>query len=120
MSFFVTVLASEKKIRLRVYRRIIIDPAKYHLRRSFMTKNYSIGDTSKLTGISQRRLRSWCENGIIPDAERVVCGCRAYRRYDHTHITIIKEIKRLMENGYTLKAAGEMARSAIIEKGGNV
>ena len=78
-----------------------------------MTKTYSIGDTSEMTGITQRRLRFWEENGIIPTPERVVCGCRAYRRYDYMLINTIKEIKRLLDQGYTLRAAAEMAKTEM-------
>jgi DNA-binding transcriptional MerR regulator len=70
--------------------------------------------------VSSRRLRSWSDGGIIPNPERVVCGCRAYRRYDYTLINIIKEIKSLLDKGYTLRAASEMVRADVKEKGGNV
>jgi len=71
-------------------------------------KTYSIGDVAEITGVTSRRLRSWEDSGLIPKPERVVCGCRAYRRYDYMLINTIKEIKRLLDKGYTLRAAAEM------------
>lgn len=78
-----------------------------------MVKTYSIGDVSEITGVTSRKLRSWEDSGLIPKPERVVCGCRAYRRYDYTLINIIKEIKSLMDKGYTLRAAAEMAKAEM-------
>jgi len=55
-------------------------------------KTYSIGDASKLTGVSQRKLRSW-EGKYIPEPERLVCGERAYRRYTQAEIDLIRSIR---------------------------
>ncbi|MBW2226930.1 MAG: MerR family transcriptional regulator, partial [Deltaproteobacteria bacterium] len=35
-------------------------------------KTFSIGDASRITGVSQRKLRSW-EGKYIPEPERIVC-----------------------------------------------
>jgi len=78
-------------------------------------KTYSIGDASRITGVSQRKLRSW-EGKYIPEPERLVCGDRAYRRYTQTQINLITRIKEYQDQGFTLsaaakKATGDLARN---------
>ena len=70
---------------------------------------YSIGDTSKMTGVSQKQLRNWEERGYIPKADRVVCGERAYRRFTPEQVKIIRQIKKYLDKGYTLSHASKMA-----------
>ena len=72
-------------------------------------KTYSIGDTSRITGVTKRSLRGW-EGLHIPFPERIVCGERAYRRYSPVQVRLISRIKEYLEHGYTLKKASEMAR----------
>ena len=71
-------------------------------------RDYGIGDAEKMTGVSQKQLRSW-EGKYIPEPARVVCGERAYRRYTEDQIKLIKEIKRYRDQGFTLQSASEMA-----------
>ena len=53
---------------------------------------FSIGDASRITGVSQKKLRSW-EGKCIPEPERIICGDRAYRRYTPEQIDLITRIK---------------------------
>ena len=69
---------------------------------------FSIGDTSKITGVSQRKLRSW-EGKYIPKPERIVCGERAYRRYTQAQINLISRINEYQSQGFTLSAASKKA-----------
>ena len=69
---------------------------------------FSIGDASRMTGVSQRKLRSW-EGKYIPEPERLVCGDRAYRRYTQTQINLITRIKKCQDQGFTLSAAAKKA-----------
>ena len=69
---------------------------------------YSIGDTSKLTGVSHKQIRSWEERGYIPEADRVVCGERAYRRFTPEQVKIIRQIKKYLDKGYTLSHASKL------------
>jgi DNA-binding transcriptional MerR regulator len=71
-------------------------------------KTYSIGDASRITGVSQRKLRSW-EGKHIPKPERIVCGDRAYRRYTQTQINLISRIKEYQDQGFTLSASSKKA-----------
>jgi DNA-binding transcriptional MerR regulator len=75
-------------------------------------KTYSIGDASKITGVSQRKLRSW-EGKHIPKPERIVCGDRAYRRYNNREIEIIRKIKKYQDQGFTLSAAAKKAQDHL-------
>ena len=81
-------------------------------------KTYSIGDASRITGVSQRKLRSW-EGKHIPKPERIVCGERAYRRYTQAQINLISKIKEYQDQGFTLSAAAKKAQEDLVRKGGN-
>ena len=79
---------------------------------------FSIGDASRITGVSQRKLRAW-EGKYIPEPERLVCGDRAYRRYTQAQINLIARIKEYQDQGFTLSAAAEKAAKDMARKGGN-
>ena len=81
-------------------------------------KTCSIGDASRITGVSQRKLRSW-EGKHIPKPGRSVCGDRAYRRYTQAHINLIARIKEYQDQGFTLSAAAKKANDDLARKGGN-
>ena len=70
---------------------------------------YSIGDTSKMTGVSQKQIRNWEERGYIHKTDRVVCGERAYRRFTPEQVKVIREIKEYLDKGYTLSHASKLA-----------
>ena len=71
---------------------------------------YSIGETSKMTGVSRRQLRNWETKGYIPAPQRVVCRLKAYRFYNEDDIALLKRIQSCLNNGLTLKSAAEMAK----------
>ena len=77
-------------------------------------KTCSIGDASRITGVSQRKLRSW-EGKHIPKPERIVCGERAYRRYSQAQINLIMRIKEYQDQGFTLSAAAKKANIGLKE-----
>ena len=81
-------------------------------------KTYSIGDASRITGISQKKIRSW-EGKCIPEPERIICGDRAYRRYTQEQIDLIARIKDYQDHGFILSAAAQKARDEILKTGGN-
>jgi len=80
-------------------------------------KTYSIGDASRKTGVSQRKLRSW-EGKYIPEPERLVCGERAYRRYTQAEIDLIRSIREYQDRGFTLSVAAKKANEDLARKGG--
>ena len=69
-----------------------------------------IGQTSQETGVSERMLRHWQSVGYITP-EVVVCGERGYRRFSAKDIQLIKAIKKLKDDGFTLKAAAKQAKN---------
>ncbi|MEE9118293.1 MAG: MerR family transcriptional regulator [Calditrichia bacterium] len=76
-------------------------------------KTFSIGDANRITGVSQRQLRTW-EGKHIPH----ICGERAYRRYNQTQISLIARIKQYQDQGFTLSAAAKKAKDDLARKGG--
>ena len=76
---------------------------------------FSIGDTSEMTGVSQKRIRHWESRGYIPEAARSVCGERAYRRFTQQQVDAIRKIKEYLDQGYSLLAAANKAKQALQE-----
>ncbi len=68
-----------------------------------------IGQTCKVTGISERQLRHWEEAGYI-SPEKVVCGEKTYRRYSQDDLDFIREIKYFLDEGYRLQRAVTKAK----------
>ena len=80
-------------------------------------QTFSIGDTSRITGVSPKQIRHWEERGYIGTAERIICGERAYRHFAKEQVEQIKTIKSLLDEGYSLSHASRMA-AKINKKGG--
>ena len=78
-------------------------------------QNYSIGDTAKMSGASKKQIRNWETKGYIPTAERVVSGDRAYRRFSLKQVELISRIKGFLDEGYTLPAAAEKAKTETLQ-----
>ena len=78
-----------------------------------MKKTYSIGDTARITGITEKQLRHWEEQNYLIDIERTVCGRRAYRRYSEAQIKQISKMKEYLDMGFTLRAASLKASEEI-------
>ncbi|MFH2044781.1 MAG: MerR family transcriptional regulator [Pseudomonadota bacterium] len=76
------------------------------------SQTYSIGDASKKTGVSLKKLRSW-ESKYIPEPERIVCGERSYRRYTQDQIHLIIKIKEYQDIGFLLPVAVKKANEDI-------
>ena len=72
---------------------------------------FSIGDTARMAGVTQKQIRHWEARGHIPTAMRVVCGDMAYRYFTLDQIEIITKIKGYLDQGYTLAHASKMARN---------
>jgi DNA-binding transcriptional MerR regulator len=72
---------------------------------------YSTGETSKLTGVSQKQIRHWESRRYIPKAERNICGDIAYRRFKQSQVEIIRAIKGYLNQGYILARAAELAKN---------
>jgi DNA-binding transcriptional MerR regulator len=74
-------------------------------------QTFSIGDTARMTGVSQKQLRNWEARGYIPAATRVVCGQRAYRHFTKNQVSQIQAIKSLLDQGFTLAHATQAVRN---------
>ena len=87
---------------------------------TFPTKNtFSIGDTAKMTGATQKQIRHWEAKGYISEAGRVLSGVRAYRRFTLGQVETISKIKVFLDEGFTLLAASQKATGVTISaKGG--
>jgi len=72
--------------------------------------NYSIGDTAKIAGVSQKQIRNWEAKNYIKSADRVVSGNRAYRRFTLAQVETISRIKDYLEQGYTLAVSVKKAK----------
>lgn len=82
-------------------------------------QDYGIGEACVMTGLTEKQLRYWEEKGFIPKTPRVICGQRAYRRYDEGLVELVITIKTLMdEGGMTLAGAARKAK-AMLSKGGD-
>ena len=69
---------------------------------------YSTGETSEITGASQKQIHYWESRGFIKSG-RNVCGRIAYRRFTQDQVEIILAIKGHLAQGYTLTRAAELA-----------
>ena len=76
---------------------------------------YSIGDVANMAGVTRKQIRNWESKGYIPEADRVVSGNRAYRRFSLQQIELISSIKALLDEGYTLPAAAEKATTSNLQ-----
>jgi MerR family transcriptional regulator, redox-sensitive transcriptional activator SoxR len=73
-------------------------------------ETFSIGDTARMTGVSQKQLRHWEAREFISAPMRIVCGQRAYRYFTKRQVEQIVAIKRSLDEGYTLSHASRLAR----------
>ena len=72
---------------------------------------YSIGETEKLTGASQKQIRYWESRGKFRAAGRNFCGDIAYRWFTQGQVELIRSIKIYLDQGYTLVRAAKLAKS---------
>jgi DNA-binding transcriptional MerR regulator len=79
-------------------------------------QTYSIGDVSKRTNVSLKQIRRWEAKGYITEAERVVSGHFAYRRFTLKQIEMISSIKAFLDEGYTLSAAAKKAKTSNLQQ----
>ena len=81
----------------------------------FMEKTYSIKDAAAITGVTEKQLRNWEVQSFITDIERLQSGSRALRRYNEDQIREIKEIKKLINIGFTVSAASRRVNNNNIK-----
>ena len=77
-------------------------------------KTASIGDVSKLTGVSDKTLRYWEFKSYIQSPERMMSGSRALRRYSEEQIKLIIKLKSLIDQGFKLQIAANKLNEGVI------
>jgi DNA-binding transcriptional MerR regulator len=80
-------------------------------------ETFSIGDTARMTGVSQKQLRHWEARGYISAPMRIVCGQRAYRYFNKKQVEQIQAMKSLLDEGYALASASRLARKSCGKEG---
>ncbi|MBM9606728.1 MerR family transcriptional regulator [Desulfopila inferna] len=75
-------------------------------------KAVGIDEIAKVNGVSEKQLRYWQEAGYI-NPDTVVCSEKTYRRYCKSDVALVKEIKRLLDEGYTLSRAVQKAEVSL-------
>ena len=75
------------------------------------TRRYTLtsSDITGRVGISLRQLYYWELKGVIrPKVEQI--GRRNFKRYSEEDLRVLREIKKLLDDGYTLETAMRKAR----------
>jgi DNA-binding transcriptional MerR regulator len=62
-----------------------------------------------MTAVSQKRIRDWHDKGLLPGIRWISVGSRLHRRFSEEDIETITRMNRMMQEGWTLKAAAEKA-----------
>lgn len=75
-------------------------------------QTHSIGTVARITGIPKSKIRDWC-NRYLNHVERIPVGSCTHRRFTDEDVQAIGEIKRLIEEGSTLRSAAEKALAGI-------
>jgi len=75
-------------------------------------KTIGIGAVVQKCGVSEKQLRYWQKSGYITP-EKVVCGNRTYRRYRDSDLALITEIKKMLDEGFTLFNAVKKAKTNL-------
>ena len=83
-----------------------------------MKNTVSIGDASRLTGLSQKQIRTFEERGYIIPPIRITSGKLNYRRFTEDNIKNLKALKQFIDEGFTLPAASKKAMEEL-KKGGD-
>ncbi|WP_225363100.1 MerR family transcriptional regulator [Secundilactobacillus paracollinoides] len=73
-----------------------------------------IGETSRVTEASTTQIRYWEKRGLI---ELVSHGKGQNKRYNLENISTILYLKMMLDNGYTLNKAAEMAKERLANVG---
>ena len=72
-------------------------------------KTYSIGETARICGVTEKQIRHWEARGHIPSPQRVICGKRDYRQFTEEGFRLIRRIKEYLDEGFTLPVAAKKA-----------
>jgi DNA-binding transcriptional MerR regulator len=65
----------------------------------------TIGEAAKAAGVTRKAVRVYERRGLLPAAPRTAAG---YRLYDHTHVELLRFIRRARLLGLRLDDVGEV------------
>jgi DNA-binding transcriptional MerR regulator len=77
---------------------------------------FSISQVSKMTGVSQSRIREWHEKGFLAEVQRISVGSRLHRRFTEKDMQVISRIHDYQIQGFVLRVAVEKAKEDIKEE----
>jgi len=78
---------------------------------------FSIGETARICGVTEKQIRNWEEKTYIPQAQRVNCGKRSFRQFAEEDFELISKIKHYLDEGFVLSVAARKAKENILQKG---
>jgi DNA-binding transcriptional MerR regulator len=84
--------------------------------KNYKNKVYSIGETARICGVTEKQIRHWEDRGHIPHPQRVICGKRDYRQFTEEGFKLIRRIKEYLDEGFTLASAAKKAVAEITKK----
>ncbi len=77
---------------------------------------YTIKEAARVSGVSEKKIRHWESKKYIPEAQRIICGERTFRQYTESDFALLSQIKKFLDQGFTLTAAAEKARIKFQEE----
>ena len=84
------------------------------------TRNYyGLSEAARLCGVKAKQLLYWEEKNYIPAPDRIELGEVAHRQFGDKDLRLIRAIKGLLDEGFTLPAAAEKAAAQLNLKGGD-
>ena len=78
---------------------------------------YSIGTVARMTGIPKYKLRDWCDRHLT-QVERIPVGRCFHRRFSEEDVKAVVSIKRMLDDGMTLRAAAAKALAGTKKESG--
>ena len=81
-----------------------------------MKETISISDASRITGLSQKQIRTFEDRGYIIPPQRIQSGEISYRRFNLENIKNLKAMKSFIDLGFTLPVASRKAMEFMTEK----
>ena len=79
---------------------------------------YGLSKAARLCGVKAKQLLYWEEKNYIPAPDRIELGEVAHRQFGDKDLRLIRAIKGLLDEGFTLPAAAVKAAAQFQLKGG--
>ena len=76
---------------------------------------YGSIETAREVGISLRQLYHWVDDLHVVEPQIVQHGLRQFRRFSPHDVKVLKQMRDLVEWGYTLQAAAGVAKDNEIQ-----